>query len=192
MEAPIALAPLTWAVDEQQEAARRELDRLPALSAPARRYPPAATPPPVTAPPACSPLGPAPTQGHHPASARRGPSWELLGLCPLTPPFPITGRRQDWAKGRSESGDCKGLRPRTQPQQRQGGRRGGSGCSRACRKVAPFLRTPVDSCNHSRPALPPPLGSPRPCFVLARESETTEPGFFPQLPGACEEAAPGS
>ena len=129
MDAPTARAPLTWAVDEQREAVRRELDRLLAPGRPPgavhllpphpRRRPPSpATTRQVTAPAAC------PHSGSPPGPAQRGPSWELLGLCPLTPPFPSRGWRQDWAKGRSESGDCKGLRPRTQPAQRPEGRRG--------------------------------------------------------------------
>lgn len=144
-------------------------------------------PTPVTAPPAWSPLGrwrplpPAPTQGHHLAPAQRGPSWELLGLCPLTPPFPSRGRRQDCAKGRSESGDCKGLRPRTQPEQRpKAGRQAGEGQAAAPRTV----RLPL-LCAHERVQGPQHSLQPGPAPRSRLPSLLFCPceGVFPQLEG---------
>jgi len=175
VDAPTARAPLTWAVDEQWEAVRRELDRLLALGRlpgavhllpphPRHRPPSLVTTRQVTAPAAC------PHPGSPPGPRTEGSLLGAARTLPLTPPFPSRGWRQDWAKGRSESGDCKGLRPRTQPAQRPEGRRGRVRLFPPCSEVAAFLCTRVHSCDHSGPARfssapygpaqPPALGSP--------------------------------
>lgn len=164
-----------WAVDEQWEAVRRELDRLLALGRlpgavhllpphPRHRPPSLVTTRQVTAPAAC------PHPGSPPGPRTEGSLLGAARTLPLTPPFPSRGWRQDWAKGRSESGDCKGLRPRTQPAQRPEGRRGRVRLFPPCSEVAAFLCTRVHSCDHSGPARfssapygpaqPPALGSP--------------------------------
>lgn len=128
-----------------------------------------------------------PHPGSPPGPRPAGSLLELLGLCLADPTLPQQRTAPGLREGQVGTGDCKGLRPRTQPEQRpKAGRQAGRvSCCPAYSEAAASL------CTRTSPGPPAPLQPgpaparpPRCCFVLGEGVflSSRRPGQLPRPP----------